>query len=433
MRSVIPAVLLAFGLLPQTVAGQSSSNYGSPYSRFGLGERLDLTSSMAEGMGGAGTALRSSLYNNLANPAHWADLNFVGFSAAAQVRGTQTSDATSAMSRASGGGVGAIQIGVPLSSQKVGMTLAFRPYSRVDYRAIEEGEFLPDEGETPVGFRHNFEGAGGLHQFTAGLGARLSPGVRVGASAEIFFGTIEYLQRTEFPENDAYRETRTARSTRLSGITGTIGALVTKENVFGEGDAFHMGASLTLPANLSGDFVETLGVSLDRDTISTSFGGNATLPLSARFGLAYTGREHWSFAADVLYEPWSSLDGDFAFGGYDPVSGINSLKDRLRAGGGFQVIPGGRQRTAGYFARTAYRLGAYAEQGFFAPFDSGVTTFAVTAGVSLPTVVPAARLDLGLEAGTRGSTEGMLVRDMFIRGTATINFGERWFIRRRLG
>ena len=433
MRSVILGVLITIGLVPQIALAQSSNNYGSAYSRFGVGERLGLTSSMTDAMGGAGAALRSTLYNNLANPALWADQSFVGFSAAAQVRGIETTDASNSTSRASGGGVRGIQLGIPLSSQRVGMTLAFRPYSRVDYRAIEEGELLPDEGTELVSYRHNFEGGGGLQQFTAGLGARLSPGLSVGASADVFFGTIEYVQRTEFPGNDEYRETRTTRSTRLSGVTGTIGAIFSKDNVFGEGDGIHFGASVTLPANLSGDFVQTLGVSLDRDTVATSLDGSVTLPLSARFGFAYTGRERWSFAADVEYEPWGSFESDFAFGGYDPVSGINSLKDRLRAGGGFQVIPGGRRRTAGYFARTAYRLGAYAERAFFAPFDTNLNTIAITAGVSLPTVVPAARFDLGLEAGTRGSTDGMLVRDLFIRGTATINFGERWFVRRRLG
>lgn len=437
MRSIptgiLSAILFAGFLLAEPVSAQSTNNYGSPYSRFGVGERLVLTSSMTDAMGGAGTAMRSSLYTNLANPAQWADLSFVGFSAAAQVRGTETTDAADATSRASGGGVRGIEFGIPISSRKVGMTFAFRPYSRVDYRAIEDGEIVPDEGDTPVAYRHNFEGTGGLYQFTAGLGVRLSPAISVGASAEMFFGTIEYLQRTEFPENDEYLETRTARSTRLSGVTGTVGVIVSKSNVFGESDAIHFGASITLPAVLRGDFVQTLGVSLDRDTIATALDGSVTLPLSARFGMAYTGSEHWSFAADVLYEPWSSFESDFAFGGFDPVSGINSLKDRLRAGGGFQVVPGGRRRTAGYFARTAYRLGAYAERSFYAPFDTNLNTFALTAGVSLPTVVPAARFDLGLEAGMRGTTDGMLVRDIFIRGTATINFGERWFVRRRLG
>lgn len=433
MRSILIGIFFAVAFLAGPVSAQSANNYGSPYSRFGLGERPGLTSSMTDAMGGAGTAMRSSLYTNLANPAQWADMSFVGFSAAAQVRGTETTDGTNASSRATGGGVSGIELGIPLSSRKVGMTLAFRPYSRVDYRAIEEGTFEPDEGGTPVAYRHNFEGSGGLHQFTAGFGARLGSALAVGISADVFFGTVENLQRTEFPEDDAYLETRTARSTRLSGVSGTVGAIVSANSVFGEGDGLHFGAAVTLPAKLSGDFVQTLGVSLDRDTVAAAVNGNVTLPLLARFGVAYTGRERWSFAADVQYEPWSSFESDFAFGGYDPVSGTNSLQDRLRASGGFQMVPGGARRTAGYFARTAYRLGAYAERAFFAPFDTNLNTYAVTAGVSLPTVVPAARFDLGLEAGMRGSTDGMLVRDTFIRGTATINFGERWFVRRRLG
>ncbi len=433
MRPILLGAMLALWLLPMTTMAQSSNNYGSAYSSFGLGERVGFTSSMTDAMGGTGTGLRSPLYVNMSNPAQWSDVSFVGFSASAEVRGTETTDASNATSRATGGGVNNLQLGIPISSQKVGLTLAFRPYSHVDYRAIEEGALVPDEGTTPVAYRHNFEGTGGLHQFTAGLGFRLSPGISVGASADVFFGTIEYLQRTEFPDNDEYRETRISRSTRLSGVTGTLGALITKDNVFGEGDGVHFGASLTLPAKLSGDFVETLGVSLDRDTLTTALDGNVTLPLIARFGLAYTGREHWTFATDVQYEPWSSFESDFAFGGYDPTSGVNSLKDRLRIGGGFQVIPAGRRRTAGYFARTAYRLGAYTERAFYAPFDANLNTYAITAGVSLPTVIPVARFDLGLEAGMRGTTDGMLVRDLFIRGTATINFGERWFIRRRLG
>ena len=60
-----------------------------------------------------------------------------------------------------------------------------------------------------------------------------------------------------------------------------------------------------------------------------------------------------------------------------------------------------------------------------------VTTFALTGGVSLPNRLTGARFDLGLELGTRGSTEGVLVRDTFLKGTLTLNFGERWFIRRR--
>ena len=81
--------------------------------------------------------------------------------------------------------------------------------------------------------------------------------------------------------------------------------------------------------------------------------------------------------------------------------------------------------------RASYRIGGYAEQGLYAPAGQDVTTFALTGGVSLPNRLTGARFDLGLELGTRGSTEGVLVRDTFLKGTLTLNFGERWFIRRR--
>lgn len=425
------AALLLVLLAPGAVRAQSLNDYGSIYSRFGVGERASFSSSMAEAMGGAGVALRTPYYAGLDNPALWADLPYTDFAASAFVRGVQSTDAGAATSRNAGGGLGALSLGLPLISGELGLTFAFRPYSQVNYRAIEEGTFTPDEGDD-VPYTANLEGGGGLYQLTAGLGGRLAGGLRVGASADAFFGTIDYVQRTEFAST-AYDETRTARSTHLTGLTGTVGVVLTKPGLFHEGDGFNVGAAVTLPARLSGERVQTIGTSLDQDTLTVATDGHVTLPLSARFGLAYASAERWTWAADVTYEPWSDFESDFGFGGFDPATGRDDLRDRLRASAGFQVVPAGNERTAGYLSRTAYRLGGYAERAYFAPDGTDLMTYAITAGLSLPTVFSTARLDLGVEAGSRGSTDGVLVRDLFIRGTATLNFGERWFIRRRLG
>ena len=424
------ALILAL-LAPGAAQAQGLNDYGSVYSRFGVGEPASFSSSMTEAMGGAGVALRSSFYNGLANPALWADLAYTDFSASAFVRGVQSTNAAEATSQAAGGGLGALALGLPLIGGKLGLTVALQPASQVNYRAIQDGTFVADDG-VEVGFTTNLEGSGGLYRLTGGLGGRVTSGVRVGASVDFTFGTIEYLQRTEF-DNVAYDETRTARSTQLDGLSGTVGAVVTRGGLLREGDGLHVGAALTLPARLSGERVLTIGSSLDRDTLAVESDGRVTLPLSARLGLAYTGAEHWTWAADVLYEPWSEFESDFAFGGFDPAAGRDELRDRLRAGAGVQVVPAGTERTAGYFARTAYRFGGYAERAHFAPGGTDIMTYALTAGLSLPTAFSTARLDLGLEAGSRGTTDGVLVRDLFIRGTATLNFGERWFVRRRLG
>src|SRR5690606_3147446 len=165
-------------------SAQSANNYGSIYSRFGLGERTSYASSLSEAMGGAGVALRSPFYNGLANPALWADRAFTDFTATVEARSVESTDAADTRARASGGGLAGLALAFPLYTERLGFTIAFRPYSRVDYRTVEEGEFTPDEGANPVTYRTNFEGGGGLHQLQAGLGARLSPALRVGASVD---------------------------------------------------------------------------------------------------------------------------------------------------------------------------------------------------------------------------------------------------------
>ena len=81
----------------------------------------------------------------------------------------------------------------------------------------------------------------------------------------------------------------------------------------------------------------------------------------------------------------------------------------------------------------SYRLGGYVEVGFVRADGQALLTRALTGGLPLPTRLSSARMDLGFEVGTRGEATGVLVRDLFWRGTLTLNFGERWFLRRRLG
>lgn len=409
---------------------QGQNNYGSIYSRYGLGERLDFGSSQAEMLGGAQTALRSTIYNGLGNPAVWSDQTVTSFSAAVGLSGVRSTDATAAeASRATAGDVAGLQLGVPLLPARLGLTIAYRPYSRVNYRTSVPGTLVTEDDTTDYAL--NQEGGGGLQRISGGLGLRLGQAVQVGASADVVFGTFEYLQRTTFTAS-TFAETRQSRATRLRGVTATLGAAVTTRALANEDDALTAGLAFTLPTHLRGVRTLTLGESLDRDTLASETRGETTLPLIARGGLSYRSGGRWTAAVDALYEPWSSFESEFSVGGYDEAAGVNDLHDRLRVGGGVEVLPAGRSRNAGFLARTSYRLGAYGERGLYAPSGQSVSTMALTGGVSIPNRVSGARFDLGFEVGTRGSTDGDLVRDVFARGSLTLNFGERWFVRRRI-
>ncbi|MEO1479502.1 MAG: hypothetical protein AAFV01_13085 [Bacteroidota bacterium] len=432
-RSVLllALALLAFGGSAEALA-QGANNYGSLYSRFGVGERVSFSNSQVDAMGGAGLAVRSFSYVPLDNPASWGDITLSHFTFSAQVTGTTLEAADGTTSDLASGGLNAIQLAFPLLNRKLGLNVAYRPYSRVNYRAIRTDSFSPTDGTDPLDYQINYEGDGGLQEIQAGVGYRITTNVLVGASINAFFGNIDYLQRTEFPTSFIFEETRSTESVRVAGVTGTVGVLASTPRLFGESDALSFAATARLPARLRGERVETIGISLDRDTLATSADGSLRLPMELAAGIAYAPSNALQFAVDTRYEPWGSqFESDFVLGGFVP-GGNDDLRDRWRVGGGLEWRPAGTRRRAPYLSRVAYRLGGYIDQGYLAPTGSSLTTYAATVGLSLPALIPTASFDLNLEVGQRGDAEGLLVRDTFLKASATINFGERWFLRRRI-
>ena len=422
-------VLLAVLSAALPVQAQGRNNYGSIYSRYGVGQRLDFATSQGQALGGTGVAIRSGAYTSLSNPALWSDQRVTTFSAAASVAGTWATDGLSdETTGATAGEFESLHFGVPILPGRLGFVASYRPYSRVNYRAAVPGTLVA-EGDT-ASYQINQEGAGGLQQLSTGLGLQLGPAVQLGASADLVFGTFEYLQRTSFDQPE-YAETRQADVTQLRGFSGTLGGAVSARKLAGANDALTLGASVSLPVDLGGTRTRTLGESLDRDTVATEIDADLSLPLVARAGLSYRSGSRVLAAVEGQYEPWSSFDATVPVGGFVP-GGASDLRDRVRVGGGVEYVPAGVNTRAGLFRRAAYRLGGFSERGLYAPSGEGVGTLGLTAGVSFPTRLSGARLDLGVEAGTRGSEAGVLVRDRYLKGTVTLNFGERWFVRRRL-
>ncbi|MEM0961309.1 MAG: hypothetical protein AAGK21_02055 [Bacteroidota bacterium] len=426
--------ILALALVSAGAHAQGQNNYGSIYSLYGLGERAEFGSSQASMLGYSGTALRSGTYVNVSNPALWSDQTVTTFSAGAVLSSVRGEDElASDASVGTSGDVSVLHFGIPILPGRLGAAVAYRPYSRVNYRAAIRDSLLIEDVMAP--YTLNQEGSGGLQQISAGLGLRLGNAVQLGASADVLVGTQEQLQRTEF-DSQSFLETRQSRVTKLRGFTATFGASVSARSLATDDDVLSFAGSIMLPTTLNGTRTVTLGESLDRDTLrapdgSLSQDGDLDIPMSLRGGVAYQAGRRWLATLDALYEPWSQFESTLAVGGFNPTSGIDQLQDRLRVGGGVEIIPSGRERRAGVLQRSAYRLGGYAERGLYAPAGTDVTTLAVTGGISVPSRITGARFDLGFEAGTRGSAEGVLVRDTFLKGTLTLNFGERWFVRRR--
>jgi len=422
-------------LLSCAPAHAQSNGDGSIYSRFGVGTLMDFSSSQSAAMGGGNYALRSLNYNPSANPALWSDQIFTRLSAGGSFQRIEATGGSEQASRLTSGTIEALKFNFPLYERKLGVGFTFQPYSQHNYRLSKDSTLQVDSGTQS--YQKNFRGQGGLHTFRGGLGYRINELLSVGASVDVLFGIVQNKRSTEF-QSPAFRNLTVSDDTRLVGVTGTFGGHLSLANVLQENDALSIGASVALPTTLSGTRVLTTseGRDLTPDTLE-SVEGEISLPWRGRLGAAYQPNSRWTFTVDGLYEPWSTFSSTFSqegrFSRNFPEGGEQTMTDRWRVSLGAQVVPGADNNLAGYFAKIAYRLGVYTERLYIRPdSETDLRTYAVTGGFSFPTTLTGTRIDLNLNAGTRGTTENALVQDNFFGVALHINFGERWFQQRKL-
>lgn len=442
------SVLVLAAMAP--AAHAQGSYTGSIYSRFGLGERASMASAQGAAMGGGGIGLVSLSYVQVANPATLAEQILTRATAGAYVQSLSAEDGAGRTGQRAEGALTSVEFAFPVTRQRVGVGLRFVPTTRVAYGAGIGGQVVnpgSPTGEDTLRYRVAYEGSGGLNTIDGGVGMALGArrNILVGASVGARFGLIEDGRRTTFVNASGarlanYAEQNVVTTTRFVGLTGTLGAVARFDSLGGTARRVNLGATITLPTRLSGRRTLTLGESLDRDTLSTSAKGTVTMPLEAAVGVAFSPSPRWTMVLDGRYEPWSGFESAFSLPGY-PCAGPSregctqpyTFSDRVRASGGVEFLPAGNSPFASFWRRTAYRLGAYVDRGYVAAQpDQTLTTTALTAGLSFPSLLFGSRADLNAEVGQRGEATGVLVRDRYVRVGVVFSFGERWFDRPRL-
>ena len=424
MRTLHLLIILMLVCIINTVYGQGRDD-GSFYSRYGVGELVSFASSQAQALGGASAGLFSYNYMNYSNPSTWSRQTLVRVAVGAQFDRLHAQDAVGRSEQFIRGNFNAIQIGVPLIAGRLGIGVAYEPFSRIHYQVSTSGTVsVPRQGD--LLYQVNHEGSGGLHQARIGLGFKLASWASVGASADILFGILEEGRRTTYDRIDLL-ETNLLSTTRLFGVSSTAGLTVSFDS---EEYEFVTTLTANLPVSLDGTRNLTLGESLNVDTLETSTDGTVKLPTKLLGGVAFSYQNRWLISTEVRYEPWTSASTTLPLNAFDS----SHLRDRVRYSMGVEFIPAGSSFQASYLSRTAYRLGFYRDRLYVSPVSGrNVVVTAITGGFGFPTLFFGTRVDLSFEVGTRGSTEFNLIRDRFIGVSATLNIGERWFVKRRLG
>ena len=129
------------------------------------------------------------------------------------------------------------------------------------------------------------------------------------------------------------------------------------------------------------------------------------------------------FAADFKSADWGSVKST------DP---LYSYQSNYKIAIGGQIIP--RYDGSKYIERIAYRFGARYSTPYLTINNTDFTEYGITFGVGMPirrneSTYP--RLNLGIEYGSRGTTDNGLIKENFINFNVGITINAVWFQKRK--
>ena len=400
---ILGTFLLSIGLVSSSIAG------GPVYSRFGVGDLLHYGGSRLDAMGGAGISLIGDGFLNRLNPAGIARISFTRFSAGFEYSGYSSEDANSSGQYGRGTFKG-LGIGFPISREYgIAMMLEASPYSTVNYATQTKDSMLTQD----------FYGTGGLSMIS--VGATYAPLKRLtfGAKLNHVYGRIRQVGNFTFSD-PTFVNSDIERSDYYGGFTFTLGSIFD-----GFGDLFHspsleplsFGVVLTTPTALSVDRESVLSSTQTTDT-TLKGSGKVDLPVSFGFGLSYLVANRYVITGDASFMQWQNAQ---FFGSTNP-----QMRNSSRFGIGFEAMP--LRETESFLQRIAYRAGIYYNSTNYLINGTGINEIFLTGGVGVP-IGPDTRLNIGLQAGTRGTTTNNLQRDTILRLSFSVSSSEIWFMK----
>ncbi|MEM7039414.1 MAG: hypothetical protein AAF570_20745, partial [Bacteroidota bacterium] len=208
-------LIIAFFSVLLPLQGQLSL---SVYSRYGLGDLYNATSTRNYSMGNVGIGAYDGVTINRINPASYADirlttLEFSGFGAySLQSSNTNTQNL---------GTAGIHNASLAFSNKKgFGFVMGIAPYSSSGYDVIVGDSVLTDSTYELYSTQYNADG--GLNQFYIGAGFRFLKKFYAGANLTMAFGTTNYNWTNDF-QNPALNSVNITDRTSVTGFLPQFG------------------------------------------------------------------------------------------------------------------------------------------------------------------------------------------------------------------
>ncbi len=371
---------------------------GSFYSSKGIGLVRYFINGRSAGMGGVGLALADVYAVNYLNPASMVALPLTTLSGSFLHEATDLKNSTQD-AFITDTNVYAFQFAVPLKLNRAVLALGVNPYSSIEF------SFVGRDTSGVKSYSEIVSGDGGVNTGFVTLAIRPYKNLYVGVTGLYYFGTLRNIWRVIF---DSMQFTNTQDEVTCSFTAGSVrfGLLYTILPGWSMGGVFS--PRLNIDANQS--------ITLQRTTEFTDFPDSSIIiPLSYGIGTALQ-LGKFTLGVDYYTQKWS----DFGEDGF--------VNDSRRIALGFEFFPKGTPRDS-YFSRVSYRAGFfYHDLGLVEANGEKVTEMFGSLGLGLPIKWGAAKLDLSLEIGRRGSLSSNTFRETVIRVMGSVTVAEKWFL-----
>lgn len=415
MRINRPILALAIALLSSVWGmGISAQNVVSPYSKYGYGLLSDHATSSQRALGGVGYAMNSGRQINVMNPASYAAMDSLTFLFDMGVDASMLwTREGSKFGRDFTGGLNYITMQVPVTKW-LGASLGLLPYSSVGYQF---GGTIENGASERIG-------SGGLNQVYIGAGAKILPGLSLGANFSYLWGNVvnaSYVY-TSTGATSLFEHTVEVRDWMLDlGVQYTL--RLSRKNSLTFGATFSPGKNLT--GHTYGIEYRMSSSALYPDTTSHSrLGKDFSIPDTWGFGVAYKWNDRLLAEADFTYQNWKKAKFT-APEGWEK----STFDNRYKIAAGLQYEPNPRGT---YLQRVQYRMGAYATHDYLVVKGNNVREFGVTAGLGLPIPMFKTMINIGFEYKHRQAHPTPLLKEQYFNITLGVNFNEMWFWRNKI-
>lgn len=432
--SELAIILLAFA--PLALIAQVSSV--SPYSRIGLGSIQTQNYTRSIGFGGANLAIGDGFYVNATNPASYSHLDLttleVGFFNTSLIQEQSNPDIRVENSNS---GLRYFAVGVPLTDWW-GSAFGLQPYTTRGYD-ITTSRYGPDS----ILVEDRFVGSGSLNRFYWGNGFNIMPNLSVGINASFIFGQLQDLNIITWGgsiNNSTFEEEVNVKTLALD--YGVQYSLPIGRNDLGFGATYATSTKFNTKSESYSYTTNANGLPID--SIAKSGEGSTSLPGNWGLGMVYGRRaegyltQGWWATSKYAWSVSADLES-FRGSAYVDPAGETPYNNSLRGELGLRIVPALMNeeinRTGNYLSRIEYRVGGYYEETAIRLAGRTLPDYGITFGLGLPmrqNLGPGenrrSMVNAGVVLGRRGTLDGGLIRESYVKVFVGITFNDKWFI-----